>query len=192
MKTLRDQKRLAVQREATARAVELFGEHGYDAVTVDQLAAAAGMSRRTFFRYFASKDELIVGKWELIGRDITEALCARPSNEPTWEALRRAFDVVVEHYADPVRRANSLRLDAIVLNHPTLRAAYLLKINDIARTCADIVRRRDGYAANDPLPYVIANAAGACLMSAMAATLADRPDEFADEIDALMARVRIG
>jgi len=190
--TLRDQKRLAVQREATARALELFGEHGYDAVTVDQLAAAAGMSRRTFFRYFATKDELIVGKWELIGRDVVETLRGRPSDEPTWQALRRGFDVVVEHYADPVRRANSLRLEAIVLSHPTLRGAYLVKINDIARACADVVRQRDGYSDGDPLPHVIANSAGACLMSAMAATLAGRPDEFADEIDALMAKVRIG
>ncbi|MFM9376695.1 TetR family transcriptional regulator [Gordonia sp. VNK21] len=191
MTTLRDQKRLAVQREATATGLELFAEHGYDAVTVDQLAEAAGMSRRTFFRYFASKDELIMSKWELIGRDVVEALRARPAAEPAWTAMRRSFDVVVEHYADPSRRATSLRLDAIVAEHPSLRGAYLVKMQDIVRSCAGILAHRDDAADHAAVPYLIASSAGLCLMTAMAATLQSRPQELAGEIDALMARVDI-
>ena len=64
---VRERTRRAVRGELAQLAVSLFVEKGYDETTIDDLAAAAGMSKRTFFRYFASKEELVMGKYE-IGR----------------------------------------------------------------------------------------------------------------------------
>src|SRR3954454_23962679 len=94
---VRERTRRAVRDELTQLAKELFVEKGYDETTIDHLAAAAGMSKRTFFRYFASKEELVVGKYEVLGEQLAEDLAARPDGEPLWESLRQIFGRFVEH-----------------------------------------------------------------------------------------------
>ena len=104
--SLRDLARRAVRDEVLRHAWNLFAEQGFDATTIDQVAEAAGMSRRTFFRYFAGKDELIVEKLDEAGAKIAGALAERPVEESAWAAVRAAFDVVVrsaEAYADQSR-----------------------------------------------------------------------------------------
>src|SRR4051812_32379863 len=76
---VRERPRRAVRGELTQLAVDLFVEKGYDETTIDDLAAAAGMSKRTFFRYFASKEELVMGKYEVFGEQLAEDLAARPA-----------------------------------------------------------------------------------------------------------------
>src|SRR5207247_3413148 len=79
---VRERTRRAVRSELAQLAADLFVEKGYDETTIDDLAAAAGMSKRTFFRYFASKEELVVGKYEILGEQLAEDLAARPAGEP--------------------------------------------------------------------------------------------------------------
>lgn len=93
--TLRDHARGAVRAEVMRQAWQLFAEHGYEATTIEQIAEASGMSRRTFFRYFTGKDELVLDRLVQSGAEIAAALEARPPEEPAWLALRRAFDVSV-------------------------------------------------------------------------------------------------
>src|SRR6266516_1712590 len=81
---VRERTRRAVRGELAQLAVSLFVEKGYDETTIDDLAAAAGMSKRTFFRYFASKEELVMGKYEFFGEQLAEDLAARPVDEPLW------------------------------------------------------------------------------------------------------------
>src|SRR6478735_7506224 len=90
--SLRDHARGAVRDEVMRQAWLLFSEQGFEATTVDQIAAAAGMSRRTFFRYFAGKDELVLARLVESGENVAEALRGRPADEPVWKSLRRAFD----------------------------------------------------------------------------------------------------
>ena len=72
--TLRDHARGAVREEVMRRAWTLFAEQGFEATTVDQIVAAAGMSRRTFFRYFTGKDELVLERLVESGQQIAAAL----------------------------------------------------------------------------------------------------------------------
>ena len=112
--SLRDVARNAVRDEVVRAAWELVAEHGFEATTVDQIAAAAGMSRRTFFRYFAGKDELILDKLLEVGDRLADALAARPADEAAWPALRAAFDVVVtaqDQSPEPSRRLGRLLRD---------------------------------------------------------------------------------
>src|SRR5213596_3319866 len=105
---VRERTRRAVRGELAQLAVRLFVERGYDETTVDDLAAAAGMSKRTFFRYFASKEELVMGKYEYFGEQLVDDLAARPADEPVWVSLRQVFGRVVDHVESDARRTESV------------------------------------------------------------------------------------
>lgn len=108
--TLRDLARHAVRNEVLRHAWDLFAQQGFEATTIDQVAEAAGMSRRTFFRYFSGKDELIVEKLVEAGEKIAAALAERPAEESAWVAVRAAFDVVVRGAEAYAEQSRALRL----------------------------------------------------------------------------------
>ncbi|WP_189034243.1 TetR family transcriptional regulator [Nocardia rhizosphaerihabitans] len=109
--TLRERTRAAMREEVSGIAFRLFAEQGFDKTTVEQIAAEAGLSRTTFFRYFGTKEELVLGKMSEFGPQIAAALAARPAEERSWEALRRSFDVITEPTADePQPFLNLMRL----------------------------------------------------------------------------------
>src|SRR5438874_9005955 len=139
---VRERTRRAVRGELAQLAVDLFVEKGYDETTIDDLAAAAGMSKRTFFRYFASKEELVMGKYEVLGEQLAEDLSARPAGEPIWVSLRQVFGRVVEYFESEARGTASVAMEKIVRDHPALNASYLERVSrmqelvlDEARTC---------------------------------------------------------
>jgi AcrR family transcriptional regulator len=104
---LREVTRRAVRAEAVRQAWNLFAEQGFENTTIDQIVDAAGMSRRTFFRYFSGKDELVLERMIEAGEGVAGALAARPADEPLWWSLRSAFDEVVivqEQNSDVARR----------------------------------------------------------------------------------------
>jgi AcrR family transcriptional regulator len=88
---IRTRKRDYVAAEIAKAAARLFGEHGYDNVTVDEIAAAAGISARTFFRYYATKDEVLVRFQRRVYERMVRALEARPADEGPVTAIRNAY-----------------------------------------------------------------------------------------------------
>ncbi|WP_167736196.1 TetR family transcriptional regulator [Nocardioides sp. 503] len=121
--TLRDHARGAVRDEVMRCAWLLFLEHGFEGTTVDQIAEAAGMSRRTFFRYFAGKEQLVLERLVESGRSIADELAARPASESAWSALRAAFQAVVvlqEQHPDQARP-----LMVMLRTEPALRGSVL-------------------------------------------------------------------
>lgn len=116
--SLRERTRAAMRAEVAEIAFRLFTEQGFDKTTVEQIAAEAGLSRTTFFRYFGTKEEVVLGKMAEVGHQVAAALAARPDDERPWESLRRAFDVITQtDPGDPDRSRNLIRLlnDACVL-----------------------------------------------------------------------------
>ncbi len=97
-----------MRAEVSAVAFRLFAEQGFEKTTVDQIAAEAGLSRTTFFRYFGTKEEVVLGKREEVGQAVAAALSARPEGERLWVSLRRAFDVLTSIEADNPERCLSL------------------------------------------------------------------------------------
>lgn len=84
----------AIRSRAGEVAFRLFAAQGFDNTTVEQIAAEAGLSRTTFFRYFGTKEEVVLGRFAEYGHLVADALAARPAGEAPWTALRRSFDVI--------------------------------------------------------------------------------------------------
>ncbi|WP_237727853.1 TetR family transcriptional regulator [Cellulomonas sp. APG4] len=119
-------KREVVRDELAEAALHLLAARGYEAVTVDEIATAAGVSRRTFFRYFASKEDVVVEFLRDLGLEVAGEIEARPAGEASRAALEESCAVVVSRAAEehPVK---SRRLAALVLGTPDLRARYLAR-----------------------------------------------------------------
>lgn len=105
--SLRERTRLAMRLEVSKVAFRLFAEQGFDKTTVDQIASVAGLSRTTFFRYFGTKEEIVLEKIGELGREVAAALAARPEDEQPWCALRRSFDLVTQVQGGDARESLS-------------------------------------------------------------------------------------
>jgi AcrR family transcriptional regulator len=88
---LRERKKLATRAALGQAAWRLTMERGYDKVRVEDIAAAAGVSVRTFSNYFASKDQALLSIGEDRSQRVVAALAARPPGEDLWEALAAAI-----------------------------------------------------------------------------------------------------
>ena len=173
--SLRERARRAVQSELVEAAQRLFIEQGYEATTVDQIAAAAGMSRRSFFRYFGSKDELVLGKYDRLGEDFADCLAARPVDEPLWVSLRSVVALILSYFSDEEKARGLAAMDQVVNSSDALRAGYLERFDRAQETLAEMARDRAAAAGapwsdGDPAPRAIVGAAFACLAAAHAAS----------------------
>jgi AcrR family transcriptional regulator len=86
----RERKKQRTREALIDAAFELFAKKGFEATTVEEIADAVDVSSRTFFRYFASKEDVALTFQEEQHTAVLEALAARPANEPVVTALRRA------------------------------------------------------------------------------------------------------
>lgn len=162
--SLRDRKKRAVRDAAAEAALTLFAAQGYDATTIDEIATQAGMSARTFFRYFATKDELITHTFATLGDDVVTNLSLRPAHEGTWGALRRAFDVVVTRLESD---AGGIVIMRIIYDTPNLYAKHLEKQARWRRSIGSALLKRRATSLSGRLEAeAIAGAAIACLEAA--------------------------
>ena len=166
--TLREHARGAVRDEVMRRAWTLFAEQGFEATTVDEIAAAAGMSRRTFFRYFTGKDELVLERLLEAGDRVAAALRDRPADEPAWTALRVAFSEIVALQEQHVDRSRPLQI--MLRDEPGVRASLLERQRRWHQMLTPLVAKRlsarDGASGPDVRAAALAASAVACLDAA--------------------------
>jgi AcrR family transcriptional regulator len=118
--TARDDRRVRVEAEIEETAVNLFAARGFEAVTIDEIAEAAGISRRTFFRYFGSKEDLLLRDMRRRVDGYIDALEQRPGDEPVLVSLRAAAMTMVAGYqAD---RDSLLTLMRVIAEEPAILA----------------------------------------------------------------------
>jgi AcrR family transcriptional regulator len=157
---LRERNKLRRREQITEAALRLFAERGFDGVTIEEIADAADVSRRTFFRYFARKEDVIVAWKQQMADELRAALAERPGEESPLDTAHRALATVVAGYAD--RPELTLGLMRLFEGGPTLQpnADY----EDWDDVLADgIARRMDLDAACDPAPRLIATVSFAVL-----------------------------
>jgi AcrR family transcriptional regulator len=193
--TIRERTRRIAQTELTIVAQDLFLKNGYESTTVEQIAAAAGMSKRTFFRYFDSKDDLVIGKYDLFGDRIAEALDARPAIEPVWDSLRRVFDITLDYVQDDHARARNDAMERIVRSNAQLNARYLEKLQRVQKLLIGRVAERLATGMVDPTnpkPAAIVGAAFACMTAARTYWLeSGQQQPFGEYLDSVMSIFRI-
>lgn len=106
-------------------ANDLFREHGFHNVTINEVAAAAGVHRATFLRYFATKEDAVVGAWDDLAGIVVDALRECPVGQDDWTALRQAFAACLQ----PVRQdpATFLSVSQVIQSSTALGARLLEK-----------------------------------------------------------------
>jgi len=123
MSGLAERKRQLVRDELAEAALRLLARCGYAETTVDQIVGEAGVSRRTFFRYFRSKDDVVVQFLGDIGAQLCAALAGRPAHEPPSVALRQAMAVFVDACEEHPEK--SLALTKLIWGTPALLGTFL-------------------------------------------------------------------
>jgi len=152
-------------REEVGRvALELFAANGFERTTLDDIAAAVGIGRRSLFRYFPSKNDMVWGEFELVMDRLRRELEATPERLPLIEAIGRAV-VASNSYPDEALPELRIRM-TLITTVPALQAHSLLRYAAWRGVIADYVALRLGQAPDDLVPETIAQVA---LGTAMAA-----------------------
>lgn len=140
--TLRELSKQAVRQRVSDVAVELFAERGYDATTVEDIAAAAGISERTFFRYFPTKDEVFFSRAESDTRELVEHVRSRPSDEAPWVALQGALEHALTSLNREPEFARAKQFRDILAASPTLLAHQYSRLSESLRAVTDALWER--------------------------------------------------
>jgi mycofactocin system transcriptional regulator len=123
-------------------ALELFAERGFDDTPVEDIAAAAGISRRTFFRYFPTKGDVLFGDFGVLLQGIEDWFAAGPEDAPLFEVIAEATMRFNRFHTDgPVAHRERMEL---ILHTPALRANATLRHAEWQGVIARYAARRMG------------------------------------------------
>jgi mycofactocin system transcriptional regulator len=174
-------RREAARARVEKAALELFRLKGFEQVTIDDVAAAAGISRRTFFRWFATKADAV---WGDLAAHVTD------SAQPVLASVCAAY-VEVNDYADaqlPVLRERM----QLILSEPALLAHSQLRYAEVDRVVAEHVARRSGGSPGDLLPRLMASTTRAAATTAFQLWLADENSSLSRHLRAAFAELAAG
>lgn len=121
-------------------AIELFDERGYEATTVAEIAEAAGLTKRTFFRYFTDKREVLFMGSEELRDSWVSGVQGAPRQAPALEAVNRGLDAVAELFGD--RHEFAGIRSRIIAANVELQERELIKLAMLAETLAGVLRER--------------------------------------------------
>ncbi|WP_326626177.1 TetR/AcrR family transcriptional regulator [Nonomuraea fuscirosea] len=181
MAGLRERKKQRTRQALVQAAFQLFGERGFEETTLADIAAQAEISTRTFFSYFASKDDLIFHDTEERLETATRAVVRRTPEEPLMDVLRRLVDASVESALNQTlgKKEAAVRT-RLILTEPSLQARGLHLLFD---TQLRLARTLHGSFAGELSMVEAAAAIGALIGAVKLAVVADlRDDRSFDEI----------
>lgn len=172
-------------------ALGLFARQGYEQTTVEEIAAEAGVSERTFFRYYSSKQHVLFGDvaHERVSL-LRGALEARPPGEPPLESVRAVLDG-----ADITGEAELAQLRArlhLLSEQPSLLSTYLVISEELRRMVGAFVAGRCGVPDAHPYPLLIAGAAQAAWDSALWSWAAGQSPDLAGQRRSAFAQLTAG
>jgi AcrR family transcriptional regulator len=171
---LRERKKARTRTTIQQHALRLFGERGYQATTVEQICEVAEVSESTFFRYFPTKEDVVL--WDEFDPLLVEAFRAQPPQASPIQALRASFRGVFADLSAEQRMEQRQRL-ALILSVPEPRAAMLNQFTQTIGQVAQLVAERVGRPADE---LAVRNLAGAVIGVSMAVMLTAAEDPTAD------------
>ena len=144
------------RRQLELIALRLFTEQGFDETPIEQIAAEAGVSRRTFFRYYRCKADVLWGEFDAEVDAIAAALAAEPDEVPMLEAVRRA-EVAANHYRaeDVPEQRTRMKL---IISVPALQASAAGRYDAWERAISTFAAARLGQPPDSLYPLAIGRA----------------------------------
>lgn len=130
---LRERKRQETLERITAAGLRLFAAQGYEATTLDAIAAEAGISRRTFFHYFKSKDDILISMQSGLGKQLAAELAQRQPEQEPLQAIREAG----------LRMVGAYPLDELIMIDRLMRSSETVQ-----------ARKRASYAQEEAVLFV--------------------------------------
>ena len=187
--SLKERKLSVVRAALNAAAEELFVSRGFEQTTVAEIARAAGVSRRTFFRYYESKEDVIVERSDRLADDVLAILAKRPLDDPPLIAIRHAIVPALESaLAERELVRCAMRL---IRETSALRRAMMERRNRMEERLTALLARRLGVdAASDNTPMLLAFLTRALLDTAVNAWFDHETDDVAALVDDLLVRLR--
>ncbi len=153
-KTMQSRKQQVVRDAIYDAAIELFAVKGFDGTTVDDVAEAAGISQRSFFRYFASKDDLLAESVVKVGTVLAEAVAACPANFTTLQVMREAVLSALNYSAS---HQQIRQVVEIATRSPSARQAYMSRMIHVEDKLADALAvRMKGASGSSLRPRMLA------------------------------------
>jgi AcrR family transcriptional regulator len=122
-------------------ALELYGEHGFDQTTVAEIAQRAGLTERTFFRYFADKREVLFWGQGALHELFVSTVADAPDSVAPMDAVAAALRAAGGPLAE--RRELARARQAVITANPGLQERELTKLASLAAAMAEALRRRD-------------------------------------------------
>jgi len=190
---LRERKKAMTRLALEDAALELFAAKGFDHTTVDEIAEACNVSRRTFFRYFASKEDIFAGDKNEHDSQVFDLIASRPADEPALESLRATvLTMAAELATDRDRVVAKVR---IINETPSLRSSGLEHEQGSIDLIVDALARRSATPLDDDALFrlrLVTQAAVGAMRAAIDRWVAtgareDIADVAVDAFDALAA-----
>jgi mycofactocin system transcriptional regulator len=177
-------------RELELAAMRLFAEEGYEDTTVAQIAAAAGVSGRTFFRYYESKADVLWGAFDDEVASIRAALAGLPAELPVMTAVRRAVLAVNDYRQADVPELR-LRM-TLIGGRPELAASAAAHYEAWEQAVRDFVAQRSGQPPDSLYPLAVGRATLATCRAAYERWAARADADLAVYLDAALSALASG
>ncbi|WP_431947138.1 TetR/AcrR family transcriptional regulator [Actinacidiphila sp. bgisy167] len=167
---LRERKKRRTRDALIRAAIELFVVKGYERTTVDEIAAEVEVSQRTFFRYFAGKEEVALALEDIVEAAFVGAVAERPAGEAPFEALRAALNEswhsIGAVIAAVVPLPTYMAMYRVIESTPTLLSAQMRHSALVEEQLASVIAAREGLDPADPRPRVLVSAVGGVIRAA--------------------------
>jgi len=188
----RERKKRLTRDELQRTAIEMFRARGYEDVTVEEIAAAAAVSPRTFYRYFPAKEDLVLGSLDELTDGIVTALAARPPDEPVLDSVRAAAIEVARAVAGDHERNRAV--NEILMATPVLQQRGAERRPHVEAALVPFVAGRLGL---DPDQDLIPALVAGCTIEACRAAITHwsthgSRGEVAEHIDRALQALAVG
>jgi TetR/AcrR family transcriptional regulator, regulator of mycofactocin system len=174
--------------EIEQAAFRLFAERGFEGTTLDDIARAVGVGRRTLFRYYSSKNDIPWGQFDLTLAHLRGLLRAESEDAPVWLAVNNAVRLFNEFPADAQPpHVDRMRL---ILHTPALQSHSVLRYADWRHVIAEYVAERLGLAVTDALPVLVGQVSLSIAHAAYEVWLQDPTQSLPGLVDEQMSLLR--